>query len=171
MRIPGAISPNAVWGPTTRIDGDKSLAAGLDDSLVESSGALMSKGGQIVPFGSSRFQKTDPCSFYFAIYEPPAGRSESARRGFPDSSSGPQDRRSQRRHGQGRGGELHPDGQSHGSGCLQPAACVVPFGRLPGGSQGPARGGPRDGHSHGGLRGRVSRGPTTIRARHGWGML
>jgi VWFA-related protein len=45
------------------------LAAGLDDSLVESGGALMYRGAQIVPSGASRFLKTEPCSFYFEIYD------------------------------------------------------------------------------------------------------
>jgi len=35
MRIPGAISPNAVWGPTTRIDGDKSASRLLPGYAAE----------------------------------------------------------------------------------------------------------------------------------------
>jgi hypothetical protein len=46
------------------------LVSGLDDSLVEGGGRLVAKGVQIVPTGSSRFRRTDTCSFYFEIYEP-----------------------------------------------------------------------------------------------------
>ena len=46
------------------------LAAGLDASLLEGQRSLIAKGTEVVPTGTSQFQKGEPAFVYFEAYEP-----------------------------------------------------------------------------------------------------
>ena len=46
------------------------LAAGLDSSLLEGQKSLIAKGTEVVPTGTSQFQKGEPAFVYFEAYEP-----------------------------------------------------------------------------------------------------
>jgi VWFA-related protein len=46
------------------------MAQGLDASLIEDRVPLITEGVQVIPFGSSKFSKTEPVLFYAEIYEP-----------------------------------------------------------------------------------------------------
>ena len=46
------------------------LRLDVDALLVDDQTPLIANGKRVVPYGSNRFQKTDPAGFYFEIYEP-----------------------------------------------------------------------------------------------------
>lgn len=46
------------------------LNLSVDALLIDDQTPLIANGKRIIPFGSSRFKKTDPAGFYFEIYEP-----------------------------------------------------------------------------------------------------
>jgi hypothetical protein len=46
------------------------LKLDVDALLIDDQTPLIANGKRIIPFGSNRFKKTDPASFYFEIYEP-----------------------------------------------------------------------------------------------------
>ena len=46
------------------------LRLDVDALLLDDQTPLIANGKRIIPFGSSRFKKTDPAGFYFEIYEP-----------------------------------------------------------------------------------------------------
>ncbi len=46
------------------------LRLDVDALLLDDQTPLVANGKRIIPFGSSRFKKTDPAGFYFEIYEP-----------------------------------------------------------------------------------------------------
>ena len=46
------------------------LRMDVDALLVDDQTPLIAAGKRIIPYGSSRFKKTDPAGFYFEIYEP-----------------------------------------------------------------------------------------------------
>lgn len=46
------------------------LRLDVDALLVDDQTPLIANGKRVIPYGSNRFQKTDPAGFYFEIYEP-----------------------------------------------------------------------------------------------------
>jgi VWFA-related protein len=53
-----------------QIRAQAALASGLDASLIEDRVPLVSQGVQVIPFGSTKFSKTEPLLFYTEVYEP-----------------------------------------------------------------------------------------------------